>query len=396
MSTLPRVPGRRGPGTGGRRWTVPSGAGLAALLFLSAPAARASSPQKTAVPAASVPLDGATTPFSRPDAAPNLGLTLSDDLGGGEGLAEDFALEVAPWWLVPHWNLALEDYLRGVPRTALHNLTLSVATSAATAEDPMQASAGLRTALVWGRVAASDDALATCREELSAATLTQALWIADWLKAHPEQDLEAAEEAWQAYLDSTGTPEAAQGRTPAEIQAAADTRQAACQELLETRQGFALDLAAAGSLELPDSNAARATPGTAGVWLSPACLQSNYSVVGLLGIFAGDPSGETSFASSDPELRAGVQWIHTWNRVAVAPETLWSLPPGAADPLAEAEGRLALGLDVRVSDTLWINTAWGVAYPWDRAGSLISQVGLTLDSGTTRQIAPAVVPQLPE
>ena len=75
-------------------------------------------------------LDIEPTSIQRPKTPKALTISILSTMGGSDNLIpENYSVEFAPYWLSNHPNLAYDQYLKGVGRTFLQTLSLSLATT---------------------------------------------------------------------------------------------------------------------------------------------------------------------------------------------------------------------------------------------------------------------------
>ena len=327
-------------------------------------------------PSASVLLGSSTTDVDHPTTVSTLSASVTDTVSESSGIPDDYAIEIAPFWLFPR-DLRLDDYLAGGPRILTDNLTVSLAT-VETDDDGVEAAMGLHTALVWGNRDALRDDIDGCISSLQAATRSKAEWIADYVASHTDEDdlqqvLDNAQDAWEEAEE--------------DLQEEAEDLHDTCMDLLEQRRGFAMDLSLAGSLAFPDQNVALLTPGRAGVWLSPAWLQEKWSLVGNVGWIAEDLTQD----DPDPYGKIGGKLVLMSSKISLAPEAVYQYH--YLDTDQPHQGQAALGINLKLGSNLWVSASLGTEFPLDTSNSLVNQLAITYDSGTERTLSPASTPE---
>ena len=157
-----------------------------------------------------------------------------------------------------------------------------------------------------------------------------------------------------------------------------------CEDMIEVRQGFALDMAGGMSLAFAEWKIGRAEVDTYGAWLTPAYLGKRWSSVWMVGQFG------RGLHSSSPSYSIDVGWrgVYTFTRFAVSPELMWRFAP--FQPRRTVQMRWAVGLDLLVWKGLWVSASLGMDgdLPYGKDVPLLSVVQLKLDTGTKRQLAP--------
>jgi hypothetical protein len=216
----------------------------------------------------------------------------------------------------------------------------------------------------------------------------------EWLarEGEPPQDAvlreltDAVGSAVLALLDDAedGFAEAYQAHTG---RAYADDRAAwqdDCEDTIEVRRGFALDLAGGLSLGFEDWKIGRAQADTYGVWLTPAYLADEWSLVGMVGQFG----RQLDSADSQYSIDLGVRGIYGWRRLAISPEVMGRFVVFDPDPSVQL--RWALGVDLMVFEGVWISASIGMddELPYDKDVPLLSMLKLEFDTGTDRVLAP--------
>ena len=328
-------------------------------------------------PTASLLLGTSPHTLSRPTLPSTFAAEVGKATNGG-ALPGDWAIEVAPWWLVSHPNLTLKEYLDMGPRVALDNLAISFATGTYSDEAPFETALGFDTALRWGDKKTLRAQVDPCLAELTRKVEAKAIWISDQLVTQDLTDLEKAKaEAEKAWDLSHPT-----------AKAEAEAQQETCMNLLTQRRGLALDLAGGVAVQVPGMNAALTTPSRMGIWLTPAWLGRKTAVSSVAGMFR--DYGSDGIA--DPFYRTGLQLLYMHPRVSVAPEGTLDLHPQAETRL---QGRVALSLDLQVTSGLWVMTGISLGLPLDAAESLGTQIGFQYSSGSLRGINDPTAPLTP-
>jgi hypothetical protein len=157
-----------------------------------------------------------------------------------------------------------------------------------------------------------------------------------------------------------------------------------CEDTIETRRGFALDLAGGLSLAFADWKVGRAQADTYGVWLTPAYLADVWSLVGMVGHFG----RQLDSADSQHSVDVGFRGVYSWRGLAISPEVMGRFLVFDPDPSVQL--RWALGVDLRLFEGVWISASIGMdgELPYDKDVPLLSILRLEFDTGTDRVLAP--------
>jgi len=327
-------------------------------------------------PAAALLLESAPHTLSRPSTTSTFSTSLNT-LATSTSIPENWAMEVAPYWLFSHPRLSLDRYLRGGPRVLVDNLSVSVATT--TDDDgPIEAGAGFNTALRWGDRARLRMAVDTCTSSLQRRLQDKATYVGDriaWAVAASEDPVKArdtAEKDWD--------------KENASYKAETEKKQAECRSLVSKRRGFAVDLGGGLAAWVPDMDASQASFSRAGAWLTPAWLADHGAVSGIVGFLATRPED----GAWVPFVRTGVQVAKAWEKGAIAPEGILDIRPGAGP-----QGRVGVGIDVQAAPGLWVSTHLSLGLPLDEPGSLGAHLGFTWGTGALRKYGEEIAPPVP-
>ena len=301
-----------------RRW-LPA---LLAFGALAAPAAAQQIPDfdkvRTPLSPAFVILGVAPTTVDRPTAPSALASSLKSDFGQGV-LPRAYAAEAAPYWWFSHPGLTMGTYERGGPASLYRNLTFSLAVSdslppahAAGADTASfrRMGIGLRTTLVNG--APLDRSCALVIDGLAATVSGRiAAVVADSIAADPPL---AGQPAALERIQRGALMDTRAALPPSQAAILSDSSVAACGEALSARRGLVADLALAAGLVAPDARARGARFSAAGLWLTPAWLGRNASLVGVLrGMWQELESDSSSFAAD-----VGARGVYAWDRYAAS------------------------------------------------------------------------------
>jgi hypothetical protein len=221
-------------------------------------------------------LDATPTSIDRPQAPSALSLNLFSAFREGESFPQNYALDVAPYWLRPHPTLTFDDYYRpNFVQTVARTFSVSLATSttdAVEATTPQRTSLGLgaRALLVAGHAHPS---LRDARAALVAVNVEQARLddsVVD-LEFRAQQALAAGR-----VDDARRLTEAADARRDASKVRRAELSQQArdinlrIQALDVDRVGLVVSVAAAQVIDFTGDRFDNREVARWGVWLTPA------------------------------------------------------------------------------------------------------------------------------
>jgi hypothetical protein len=298
-------------------------------------------------------------------------------------LPRDFALETSPYWLFSHrkrtWR---DDIRRNISGSIERTFTLSVATAElGTSDQPVRglAVAG-RMALFSGRLPDSSvrqiEALETSLAASAARDVERLGPLLDALQnqilgqAHTQAESLAA----LPRVDSAKADLIAKLTESGEVSGDTEILRRDAGKLATAREGFLMDLA--GGVTWRSRSAALDSTDFDrwGLWLTATYTMPQVSFVGTARYL--DQKGSVSDA-----IDIGVRFIYTRDRYAVSAEYVGRHPTheGVGD-----EWRLAALIDYRLSSTLWISGTFGRSYDDAAPGSLLAQLGLTVNLSKER------------
>ncbi len=157
-----------------------------------------------------------------------------------------------------------------------------------------------------------------------------------------------------------------------------------CEDTIEVRRGFALDLAGGLSLGFEDWKIGRAQADTYGVWLTPAYLADEWSLVWMVGHFG----RRLDSVDDQYSIDVGFRGMYGWRRLAISPEVMGRFVVFDPDPSVQL--RWALGVDLKIFEGVWVSASIGMdgELPYDKDVPLLSILRLEFDTGTDRVLAP--------
>jgi hypothetical protein len=298
-------------------------------------------------------------------------------------LPKDFALETSPYWLFGHprrsWR---DDIKRNVLESIERTFTLSAATAElGTSDAPVRGLAvSGRMSLFSGRV---PDSTVKQIEELeqalaasAAADIGRLAPMFDSLlqqmlaKARTEPDSEAALDRFDEAKADLIERLTESGELGADTESLRDE----ATKLVTAREGFLMDVAGGVAWSAPSAALDSADLDRWGVWLTGSYTMPQVSFVGMAR-YLGVADGE------DDAVDIGARLIYTRDRYAVSAEYVGR---HVTEDAAGDQWRLAGVIEYRVSPDLWINGTFGRSYDDEARGSLLAQLGLSLNLSKQR------------
>lgn len=297
-------------------------------------------------------------------------------------LPKDYALETSPYWLFSHRRRSWRDDIkRDVLESATRTFTLSVATAElGTSDAPVRGLAvSGRLALFSGRLpdssvkqieslestlaasAATDlGVLAPIFDSIQSSLLESAATMADSLAALARIDSLKAEAI--ASLASSGAVETDTEELTQQAEA-----------IVTAREGFQLDLAGGTAWRAPSAALDSTDFDRFGLWLTASYTANDLSFIALARYLGVD-------GTDQDVLDFGGRFIYAQDRFAVSAEYVdRHIHNGPGD-----QWRLAGVFDYRVSRAIWLTGTFGRNYDEDARGSLLAQLGLSLNLSKKR------------
>lgn len=361
---------------------------LAAGLLLCASTARTQEiaefdKLRTPASPALVLLGVAPAKIQRPNVPATVAASLVEAFGaGGSNVPNGYAIEVAPYWLVPHPTLTLRNYAQN-PASFARTFTVSLASADSTVGDDALASSrlafGVRGMLISSAEKLATDTLCIGRAEAAGAFIAQGVGaiIAAFVAANPGATADRIEAERSKAMDSVLR------QAPDSIQeVVSEEFEEGCIDLFSVNRGFTLDVAGGGAWAFRDGAWENGTMSRAGVWLTPAFKWSQHGdMVGVASIhWQGLDSDSTSRV-----IDLGVRAIYAWNRFAISAETIYRNLGG--DVSGDDLWRVDVGLDVELRDGLWLTSTFGRDFNARDARSLLAIANLQWNIGD-RSIQP--------
>jgi len=352
---------------------------------------------RTPVSPAFVLLGIAPTEVERPNTPADLALSVLNRSAAFTSLPRDVALEISPYWLVKHPMLTWEaDTVRGLGSSIARTMTISFATAelGTDARPVTGLSLGLRAAPFSGRLSSESIArLKALRDRLTIETSVLADLRAQRLAVLEQtrtQELQAAgsdttlrREALDRFTAARRELNAIVLQSP-EYKAAVDSTEGMFRDLALTRGGFVLELAAGAALHAPGGAADSASLARWGGWITAGYEGKTLSFVVVNRFLA------SSVDSSFDALDLGMRLIYTSGRYALSAEGSFRSFTERGAP--SNEYRVAALVDFELQKGLWVTGTFGRDYAAGAPGSLIAQIGVSLNVAGERVKIPGRVP----
>jgi hypothetical protein len=202
---------------------------------------------------------------------------------GGDVIPRSYAVEVAPYWWVPHPRLTFGEYERGGPASVVRTFTrlggddrLRGRRAGAPAEDAAfrRLAVGARAMLFAGRPGArARSCVASVNAAATSVARRIAAAVADSIVRNPRL---ASDTAWQRRVNQALWPVAVDALPPEEREVL-QKRTTQCARELSARRGFVLDAAVASALAFPGGRAAGGRPSAWGRVAHPGLPRASAS-----------------------------------------------------------------------------------------------------------------------
>jgi hypothetical protein len=357
-------------------------------------------------------LDVTPASIERPENPKSFTMNLINTVSRSRGLPQNYALEVAPYWLTYHPQLTFAKYQSPGLMSALHTLALSVATTPL--EDPANASAdpvgtrlglGVRTNLISGRfdprLTALVDQLANAQGRVLDA-LRDVPTAEDDVK-RAEAAVSAAEAAGQPTANAEKSLETARARLAAlqEAESAAEadamTTSLEIQALDAQRLGLIVTLAAGKTWGFLSDDFRQRQNGRWGVWVTPAyrfraCTTVSSECSAVLDAIAvvrllREPGDTTSW-----DVGGRLLWQPT-KELKLSAEVLRRKPDEDVTGAASSNRTTAM-LEYRIRNDLALYGSFGRDFRKDTGRQpLVSLMGLNVGLGRKPAVLPVTDPQ---
>jgi hypothetical protein len=338
---------------------------------------------RTPVSPAFVLLGIAPTEVERPNTPADLAFSVLNRSAAFTSLPRDVALEISPYWLVGHPTLRWEDdTVRGLGASLARTMTLSFATAElGTSARPITGLAlGLRAAPFSGHLS---HATIAQLDSLGARLTDKATLIAQLnadeqqrLLQRLERDLENVHNAPDSAAMRHRTAEAVariaqRSLDNVEVKAAQDSIARLLGDLAVIREGFVLEIAGGAALRALGGAADSARVARWGAWVTAGYEGPSLSFVFVNRFLA------SSVDSTSDAVDLGMRLLFATGRYALSAEgTFRTFTERGAPP---NQYRFAALVDFELQKGLWVTGTFGRDYSADAPGSLIAQIGLSIN-----------------
>lgn len=326
----------------------------------------------------------------RPSTPADFAVTVLNGTQNFSTLPRDFALEVSPYWLLGHPKQRWEgDVHRNLLQSVVRTLSIAAATSeVGTSSAPVTgAGVSLRTALFSGHIvdSAGIAELAKALAVSSGAELRQLQKQLAQLQTRLKHDLSAARTlADSAALINQFTQDKADlDDKIVAAQSASDTLPPEASGLspavlTSAREGFFLEVAGGAVWNAPSAAIDSATLGRWGAWVTASYQMTNLTFLAVVRYLGGEGLAE------DEGIDNGVRFMYSRDRYGLSLEYVDRHFTGGRSN----EWRLAGVIDYRLNKTFWLTGTFGRDYAPSQAGSLLAQIGISLQFSRDRTASP--------
>jgi hypothetical protein len=327
---------------------------------------------RTPTSPAFVVLGTTPTEVQRPNTPSTFAFSLLQGVGSSATGGGDFGVEVAPYWLVSHPGLTLEEYYEG---GWINNLVRTATVSFATlkAEDADAASGtsrdlglGLRARLLdrtrpSSPCKASMDSIGLDLQR--AVTFTATTGSRPEIMALPATQAEERLEVLYRGFVQDSLSQRERKRLDEEVQS--------CANELSAREGFQVDIAGAAAWRLPDQEPDDASLRSGAVWLTPSLTGRNVSWVGV----ARYRWNQDDDAENLVDL--GARGIYAWSSYGLSMEMVARRPTNGGDDLY----RVSLIGDIKLNEQLWLTTSFGRDFTAEDSDAVFALANLQWNVG---------------
>ena len=338
---------------------------------------------RTPVSPAFVLLGIAPTVVERPNTPADLAFSVLNRSAAFTSLPRDIALELSPYWLVKHPTLTwTADTVRGLGTSLSRTMTLSFATAElGTSTRPVTGlSVGFRAAPFSGRLShqsitrlheleAQLGNLSSLVDSLTAVDVARldSILIRERRAATSDAERQAAQNRHAAAVaELTRTVTESEAYTTA----VADMKET-FKDLALIREGFVLEVAGGAAMQAPGGAADSAKLARWGAWITAGYEGKSLSFVVVNRFLA------SSVDSSFDALDLGMRLIYTAGRYALSAEGSFRSFTDRGAPANEY--RFAALVDFELQKGLWVTGTFGRDYSASAPGSLLAQVGVSMN-----------------
>ncbi len=284
-----------------------------------------------------------------------VGLTLLQSTNSLTEIPDDFAMEVAPYWLAPHLDKTWRDDIeRTVGESLARTLSFSVATSQA-GEDTTSLAVGIRASLLSGK---SSPRFIERMENLEQYLGDISNAISEYMQEHGEMPTDDDIADMKRELD--------EGRSQAEEQ---------LQDIEYERIGWFWEVAAAGSVAFPGNTVSRHQNEGWATWTT---VSREWEGVSLLGV--------ARFQNNE-RIADGTVGDFGGRFVVKAPRFSASLELVMRSmEKRRPQSRTVAVLEYAVRNDAWLSFSVGEDYDNAQPNSLIARLGININFDRSRRI----------
>ncbi len=311
-------------------------------------------------------------------------LNLSSDF---KSLANDFSLEVSPYWLMGAPTLTWrEDAKRNMLESIARTFTISVATAEVGGSlfPSTGLSAGIRASLVSGSL--SNEARKNL--ELMEMILTKEAGIFASFQQKRRKDLDneykkqlkANEGNWKKIEDITYVYNSAISNLnqlileDPEYQDSVESVRAKVQQYAVCREGFFLDLSAAGAWNFDNGIVDKGRFSRLGIWLTPGIVTNSFSFSAVFRFL--------HYGVSIDNIDFGGRLSFTKNKYALSIEGVGRSTLNSSSSKLEVKSDLSF--DYEAISGVWLNLTFGKAFNSEDEKSLIASAGVNFNFNSQR------------
>ncbi len=335
-------------------------------------------------------LDVAPNSVERPNTPSSLAFSILNLANDFKTLANDFALEVSPYWLAGAPKLTWrEDAKRSLFESISRTFTISVAT-AEVGGDLFPAtglSAGIRASLASGSLSAE----AKRNLELMELMLTKEANVFASIQEKRRKDLDKEyqrrikenEGDWKKIEDLTFIYNSAVSNInqlileDEEYQDSIKSLRNKIQNFAVYRDGFFLNLAAAGAWNFDNGIVEKGQFSRAGIWLTPSFVSNSFSFSAVIRYFY--------YRVANDNLDFGGRLDFTNNKYALSGEVVGRSTLKSSS--SKMEVKAVLGFDYEALKGIWLNVTFGKNFYGSNKKSLIASAGINFNFNSQRYTA---------
>ena len=324
----------------------------------------------------------------RPNTPSSLALSLKNISSDFKSLANDFALEVSPYWLMGAPTLTWrEDANRNLFESISRTFTVSVATAEVGGD--LFPSTGLATGIRMSLVSGTLSSEARKNLEMMEMTLTKEAKIFASFQEKRRKDLDSKykeqlkenEGNWKKIEDITYVYNSAVSNLnqlileDPDYQDSVDAVREKVQQYAIYREGFFLDLAAAAEWNFDNGIVDKGKFGRVAIWLTPSFVSHSFSFSAVARYF--------HYGVGNDNIDYGARLTFTKSKYAFSFEGLGRSALKSA-PSSKTEYKGDLSFDYEALKGIWLNLTFGKEFNSSDAKSLIASAGVNFNFNSQR------------